>query len=147
MSALNGLPMGERKFVERMPVHAPAGDVDQEIDAAVFGCDRIESRFDSFFVGQIERNGNRAGYCALAKLGATLLAGISIHVQDDDLIILLGEPLDDGLTDFPAPPVTTAILLMSAPPQLVFTYRSAAAQRQWCCVVWGTVPDFDNAKP
>ena len=45
--------MCEGKFVKRMTVHTPAGDVHQHIDAAVVGFDLNESRVHGSFLSDI----------------------------------------------------------------------------------------------
>jgi hypothetical protein len=49
----HGLPVLEREFLEPVSMHTAAGDVDENVDAAVVGFDLVKSSLHLTFLSQV----------------------------------------------------------------------------------------------
>ena len=91
--------MCERKFLERVSVHAAAGDVDQRIDAAVIGFDLVESRLHFGFFASGRRAEMTVDMPRLRNSAMTSLPASSFISRSTTSLFLPGEALGDGLAD------------------------------------------------
>jgi hypothetical protein len=94
----DGVPVGQREFFSFVPVHAAAGDVDQNVDAAMVRNNFLKAGLYVYFLRHVEANECRLLASAL-EFGRYLPSTFFIDVENQGSEIVPNEAFNDGVPD------------------------------------------------
>ena len=110
------LPVVQRKLFDFVSMQAAAGNIDEDIDAAVIRDDFLKSFLHVGFPGHI-KSYERCLFSATADFGCDLLSTLLVYIENHYGQIVRARRSTTACPIPDAPPVTTATLFIATPYQ------------------------------